>query len=71
MIIYLDKLEYDVFEYADSKTFIYGPRSHAWDEHHSIVEQIKQVKKNSLIVFILGMAGKAIIPEVADMGYVA
>ncbi len=67
----LDKLEYDVFELAKSKQFIYGPKKNAWDKHEEIIEKIKQVDKQTIIVFILGMAGKAMIPEVTDLGYVA
>ena len=67
----LDKLEYDVFEMAKSKKFIFGPKINAWDEHRSIIEKIKQVDKRSIIIFILGMGGKAMIPEVTDLGYVA
>lgn len=68
----LDKLQYDVFENAKSKTYIYGPSKHAWRMHEQIVCKIKeQVRKDQLLVFILGMAGKAIIPEVTEMGYCA
>lgn len=67
----LDKLEYDIFELAKSKQFIYGPKKNAWDEHEKIIEKIKKIDRQTIIVFILGMAGKAMIPEVADLGYVA
>ena len=66
----LDKLEYDVFEKAKSKKFIYGPAKHAWDKHEELINQIKkEPKENTVIVFILGMAGKVMISELADMGY--
>ena len=67
----LDKLEYDVFERAKSKKFIYGPRINAWDEHDRLIEEIKKEDKMKTIVFILGMAGKAMIPKVSEMGYTA
>ena len=67
----LDKLEYDVFEKARSKKFIYGPRINAWDEHDRLIEEIKKVDIEATIVFILGMAGKAMIPEISEMGYIA
>ena len=66
----LDKLEYDVFNKARSKRFIYGPRISAWDKHEELVKEITTtVSKDQLIVFILGMAGKAMIPELTDLGY--
>lgn len=67
----LDRLEFDVFEKARSKRFIYGPKINAWNEHGRLINEIKKVDSSSLIVFILGMAGKAMIPEVARLGYTA
>lgn len=68
----LDKLQYDVFEYAKSKKYIYGPSRHAWCKHDEIIDRIKnETNTEQLLVFILGMAGKAMIPEVTDMGYCA
>lgn len=66
----LDKLEYDIFEKAKSKRFIYGPRISAWDKHDDLIREITTtVSKEQVLVFILGMAGKAMIPELTDMGY--
>lgn len=68
----LDHLEHDIFELAASKQFIYGPRRHAWDLHDQIIQRIQEeADKDSLLIFILGMAGKAMIPEVTDLGYMA
>lgn len=67
----LDKLEYDVFELAGTKKYIYGPSKHAWDQHDELIKRIRtEISKDQLLVFILGMAGKAMIPELTDMGYV-
>lgn len=67
----LNDLEYDIFELAASKRIIEGPKKHAWGEHDSLISRIKkEVSKEELIVFILGMAGKAMIPELTDMGYI-
>lgn len=66
----IDKLEHDVFQFARKKTIIYGPSKHAWREHISLIDKIKQVgDKDAIIVFILGMAGKVMIAELADQGY--
>ena len=66
----LDKLEYDVFELASSKQFIYGPRKNAWDVHEELIKKIKEkATKNDIIIFILGMAGKVMILELTELGY--
>jgi hypothetical protein len=65
----LDSLEYDIFELAKSKEFIYGPKTNAWDVHDELMEKILAVPKNKLIIFILGQSGKAMIVRLADMGY--
>lgn len=66
----LDKLEYDVFEYAKEKVFLYGPKTNAWDEHERIINTIlTEYDKEYLILFILGMGGKAMIPELTEKGY--
>lgn len=67
----LDKLEYDVFDLAKSKKFIYGPKINAWDKHDALINEIKAVAtKHELIVFILGMAGKVMISELTEQGYI-
>lgn len=66
----LDKLEHDVFELAATKKLIEGPRINAWDEHRRLISEIEEiVDKQTILVFILGMAGKAMIPELTDKGY--
>ena len=67
-----DNYSYDIFEEANSKRFIYGLPRHAWREHKKIMDEIIQVaRKDDIIVFALGMAGKAMIYELTEMGYEA
>lgn len=66
----LDKLKYDVFLFAKSKKFIHCPKINAWDKKEEILRAIRLEDKQKLIIFILGMAGKAMIPELCDEGYV-
>ena len=43
----LDKLDFDVFEMAKSKKYIYGPARDAWNKHDELIRQIKnEVKKD-------------------------
>lgn len=66
----LDQLNYDIFELSKNKTYVYGPKKHAWSMHERLMEQIKRKSsKDQLLVFILGMAGKAMIPELTECGY--
>lgn len=66
----LDKLSYNIFELAYSTIYIYGPKINAWDEHEKLISKIKDIATNEhIIVFILGMAGKVIISELAEHGY--
>lgn len=66
----LESYEYDIFDVAESKKIIGAPRKNAWDKHKQLITQIeKEVSKDQTIAFILGMAGKAMIPELTDKGY--
>lgn len=67
----VEEMEYNIFEEAESIKYIYGPRKNAWDKHDEIIKKIEKESKENLLIFILGMAGKAMIPEVTDMGYIA
>lgn len=67
----LDKLEYDIFEFAETKQYIFGPSKNAWSEHDDIMNTIEEeVEKDQLLIFILGMAGKVMISELTKKGYV-
>ncbi len=68
----MDKLEYDVFDLAASKQFIYGPRINAFDEYDRILAEVREkVKPDQLICLILGMTATAMAADLTDMGYVA
>ena len=66
----LEKLDFDIFELAKDKKYIYGPARNAWAAREIITKQIEEtVDKDQLIVFILGMAGKVMISELVEKGY--
>ena len=67
----VEEMAYNIFDDAESIKYIYGPRKNAWDKHDEIIKKIEKENKDNLLIFILGMAGKAMIPEVTDMGYTA
>lgn len=66
----LDEYEYDVFEYANCKGIINCPRTNAWKKKDEIVQKIHNYSTDILLVFILGQAGKAMIYELVEEGYV-
>ena len=68
---FVEEMTYNIFDDAESIKYIYGPRKNAWDQHDELIKKIKNESKDNLLIFILGMAGKAMIPEVTDMGYTA
>lgn len=66
----LSKLQYDIFEQARSKKYIYGPSRNAWSEHERLEKEIqKQATESTIVIFILGMAGKVMTAELAKQGY--
>ncbi len=67
-----EKLQYNVFEQANSMQIIHGPSRHAFREFDTLLGQIeREVSKEQTVVIILGMAGKAMVPELAEKGFMA
>lgn len=65
------KYKYNIFENASSFVCIEGPLCNAWDEKDAILNKIySTVSKKQILVFVLGMAGKAMIPEITEKGYI-
>lgn len=66
----ISKVKYDVFDLAKSKKVIIGPNRNAWEQRESLMKQILETAtKEDIIVFVLGMAGKAMTADLARMGY--
>lgn len=66
------KLDYDVFELADSKIIIDAPSKNAFQEYDSILKDIERnVSKDTLICLILGPTATAMAADLTDMGYMA
>lgn len=66
----LDEYSYDVFGLAKEKIIVDGPRVNGWNEKNRLLSQITRYdKKIYTVIFILGMAGKAMIPILTDEGY--
>lgn len=67
-----EKLEYNVFNRAQSQMIIHGPRIHAFSEYDDILKRIdKDVPKDHLVCLILGQTATAMAVDLTDMGYMA
>lgn len=67
----LNKVTYNIFKDGKDIIEIDAPNINAWDKHEQIIHDITtKASKDYLVVFCLGMAGKAMIPELTDKGYV-
>ena len=67
----LDSLDHDVFAYANSKEFVYGPSRNAFCMYDELYEKACSYDKNKTLCFILGPASKALVCSLAKEGYQA
>lgn len=67
----LEKLEYDILEYADDIKYIRGPKKNAFDEYMSLLDEALQIEKDRLICVILGPCSKVLVRELTKAGYMA
>ena len=66
----LNEYKYDIFEEADIRNVINCPRTNAWEKKDEIISEIYKYNKNTLLVFILGQSGKAMITDIVNDGYI-
>lgn len=67
----LSKLQYDVFQKAKSKEYVYGPSMNAFSEYEQILEKALQYPKDKILCFILGPTSKVLVHELSQKGYCA
>jgi len=67
----IDNIQYDVFEFANSKEIIYAPSKNAYSEYDAILLKAQSYPKDKLLCFILGPASKVLVYELAQKGYLA
>lgn len=66
----VESYKYNIFDNAKDIIKISGPKINAWDKKKELIDKIyNEVPKDYIVVFILGMAGKCMIPELTDNGY--
>lgn len=66
-----DNLDYDVFELAASKEYVWGPNRNAFSQYDEIYEKACAYDKNKTLCFILGPASKVLVYNLAKQGYTA
>ena len=67
----LDGLQFDLFELAKTKEYIYGPSKNAYDHYDELLSEAKKYGKNHTICFILGPTSKALVYDLSKIGYIA
>lgn len=67
-----EKLQFNVFQRAQSQMILHGPRIHAFSQYDALLQTIgREVPKDHLILLILGQTATAMVPDLTDMGYMA
>ena len=67
----LDKLSYNVFQYASSIEYLYGPKENAYDKYSEILRAALNIDKQRIICVILGPTSKLLVRDLAEEGYIA
>lgn len=67
----LDKLSYNVFDYAESVEYVYGPAQNAYQRYRTIFEQALKIECDRTICVILGPASKVLVDDLTKAGYTA
>lgn len=68
-----EKLTFDIFDLANSKTIVHGPNVNAFDDYDNILNRVLAVAdvEKSFVCVILGQTAKVLVADLADRGYLA
>ena len=66
-----DQLDYDVFELAKSKEYIWGPSRNSFAQYDSLLEKARSYGKDKTLCFILGPTSKVLAYHLSREGYLA
>lgn len=67
----LDKLDYDIFELATSKEYVYGPSKNAFSQFDFLFDKALKYNNDKILVFILGPCSKALCYKLSKEGKLA
>lgn len=68
----LEKLQFDVFEYADKKIVLHAPSKNAFSQYNGIIDMVKKrITKDYIVCLILGMTATVLAADLTDLGYIA
>ena len=66
-----DNIQYDFFESAAEKEFVFAPRVNAFRHFNEIIEKLLKYPKDYLMVLILGPTATVLAYELSKRGYVS
>lgn len=64
----LSNIEYDVFELAKSKEYIFYKNTNAYDDYDDIIDRVMEMSPEKVILLILGPCSKALVYELSQKG---
>lgn len=67
----MKKLEYNIFDVAESVEYVYGPSSDAFEQFDDLLQQAQSYPKDYTLCFILGPTSKVLVSELSKKGYIA
>lgn len=67
----IDKLKYNIFDYAKSCIYETGPIKNAFSDFDNLMERSRKYPKTKVICFILGPASKLLVATLNQEGYMA
>ena len=66
-----DKIDYNIFDVAASIEYMYAPSQDAFSEYDSILDRARSIRKDRLIIIILGPTAKVLAYDLSLEGYQA
>lgn len=63
------KINYNLFDYANSVEYVYGPSTNAWLKYDELYNKMKTYPKDKVLCFILGPTSKILTVNLTQDGY--
>ena len=68
-ITVFDKIDYNIFENANSIEYLYAPSTNAFDKYDEILKSCLEIDKKRLLITILGPTAKVLVYDLVKNGY--
>ncbi len=66
-----DQLDYDLFELASGKEFVWGPNKNSFSQIEELYQKALSYDKSKTFCFVLGPTSKVLVYRLAKLGYLA